>query len=83
MEKKEEEKHVNIWLANYRGKILKNVSKVKVRDDTKFGFSSDGPDNAPLTQCVICEEVQANNSMQPCQLWRQIETKDPILTNYN
>lgn len=42
-----------------------------------YGFSWTGDVNAPLPECVLCQEKLANANMVPSKLKRHLETKHP------
>ena len=42
----------------------------------QFGFTATGT-TEQRSQCVLCAEVLANDSMKPCKLKRHLDTKHP------
>lgn len=47
----------------------------------KFGFTWNRKEDDPRPQCVICQEILANESMRPSKLIRHFETKHSDLKN--
>ncbi len=45
----------------------------------KYRFTCITINNEPRTQCVVCSEVLANDSLKPVKLIRHLQTKHPML----
>ncbi|XP_064113661.1 zinc finger BED domain-containing protein 5-like [Macrobrachium nipponense] len=61
---------------------IRNSKKHKFDDSyRKFGFMSVGDENAPGGQCVECNQVLTNSSLNPAKLRRHLETKHQQLVN--